>query len=564
MAYKALYRTYRPTKFEEVYGQKHIVRTLSNALSENKIAHAYLFCGPRGTGKTTMARLFAKALNCEEGFGHQCNHCDNCIAINEGSHPDVIEIDAASNRGIDDIRDIIDKVKYAPIKGKYKVYIIDEVHMMTPEAFNALLKTLEEPPANVVFILATTEPYKLMPTILSRVQRYDFTKVSDKDLLGNLKRVCDSEGVHYDDKALELIVSLADGGVRDSLSMTDQAIAFSGNNLTLENVTELFGLSTLEEKVDLLTKVYQGKVLDASKKLDDMVDHGVDLKRLTQDLIEIVKDLLIFKTTNDYSILKVADMATVDSLDIPRIKLSKMIDILMDAYGQYRNVSNIKSLLEISLLKISSLSMEELDSPQIKVVEKVVEVVKDTKQNSIKEAKIEPTHNVVIDAPLPTPSPLPKAEEKKVVKKVSSEEFKDVEPLKDEGEEYILSEEDTINLMQQGNKKEKEELLEKWDEIEDYLDDEVIGKYANVLTKCPPRIVSEGVLVLEANFENIATKVKIKSNQNGFVQLIKKITGKEYTILVLSNQERVDRVQKFINLKQAGKLPDIYPVDIKF
>ena len=562
MAYKALYRTYRPTTFEEVYGQKHIVRTLSNALNENKIAHAYLFCGPRGTGKTTMARLFAKALNCEEGFGHQCNHCDNCIAINEGAHPDVIEIDAASNRGIDDIRDIIDKVKYAPIKGKYKVYIIDEVHMMTPEAFNALLKTLEEPPANVVFILATTEPYKLMPTILSRVQRYDFTKVSDKDLLGNLKRVCDSEGIHYDDKALELIVSLSDGGVRDSLSMTDQAIAFSGDNLTLDNVTELFGLSTLEEKVDLLSKVYAGKVLDATKKLDEMVDHGVDLKRLTQDLIEIVKDLLIFKTTNDYSILKVADMNTVDSLNIPRSTLSKMIDILMDAYGQYRNVSNIKSLLEISLLKISSLSLEEEVQPKVKIVEKVIEKVQPTIVKE--EPKVEVKPNVVINAPLPNPSPLPIVEEKKEVKKMSSEEFKDVEPLLEEGEEYILSEEDTINLMQQGNKKEKEDVLSKWDSLDDYLDDEVIGKYANVLLKCPPRIVSENVMVLEANFENIARKVKIKANQKGFVKLIKKVIGKEYVVLVLSNQERVDRVQKFINLKQAGKLPDIYPIDIKF
>lgn len=166
MSYKALYRTYRPSTFDEVYGQKHIVKTLSNAIKENKIAHAYLFCGPRGTGKTSMARLFAKALNCQEGFGHQCNRCANCLAISEGTHPDVIEIDAASNRGIDDIRDLINKVKYAPIRGKYKVYIIDEVHMMTSEAFNALLKTLEEPPANVVFILATTEPFKLMPTIL--------------------------------------------------------------------------------------------------------------------------------------------------------------------------------------------------------------------------------------------------------------------------------------------------------------------------------------------------------------------------------------------------------------
>jgi DNA polymerase-3 subunit gamma/tau len=554
MAYKALYRTYRPTTFEEVYGQQHIVRTLKNALSENKIAHAYLFCGPRGTGKTTMARLFAKALNCEEGFGHQCNKCENCVAISEGTHPDVIEIDAASNRGIDDIRDIIDKVKYAPIKGKYKVYIIDEVHMMTPEAFNALLKTLEEPPANVVFILATTEPYKLMQTILSRVQRYDFTKVSNKDLINNLKRVCDAENIKYDEKALELIVSLSDGGVRDSLSMTDQAIAFSGNNLTLENVTELFGLSTLEEKVDLLTKVYKGQVLEATKKLDQLVDHGVDLKRLTQDLIDIVKDLLIFKTTHDYSILRVVDKATVDSLDIPRKTLSDMIDILMNAYGQYRTVSNIKSLLEISLLKISSLSLEE-ESPKVKYVEKVVEVVK---QEESPKVQVKPT-NVVINAPLPNPAPTPKVEEKKFVSL-----FPDIKPLENEGEEYILSEEDTINLMQQGNKKEKDSVTNKWNELDQYLDDENIGKYANILLKCTPTIISENVIVLGVNFESFANKIRIKANQKGFTALLKKITGKDYIVLVLSNQERVNRVQKFINLRQAGKLPATYPIEIKF
>ena len=268
MSYKALYRTYRPKNFNEVYGQQHIVRTLSNALKENKIAHAYLFCGPRGTGKTTMARLFAKALNCENGFGHQCNICPNCIAISEGTHPDVIEIDAASNRGIDDIRDLIDKVKYAPIKGKYKVYIIDEVHMMTPEAFNALLKTLEEPPSNVVFILATTEPYKLMPTILSRVQRYDFSKVKDSDLLANLKRVCDQEKIIYTEEALKLIVSLSDGGVRDSLSLLDQAVAYAGNNLSVKAVQELFGLSTIEEKLSIINQIVKGDIIGCTSKLD--------------------------------------------------------------------------------------------------------------------------------------------------------------------------------------------------------------------------------------------------------------------------------------------------------
>ena len=198
MSYQAFYRTYRPQKFSEVVGQKAVIKTLRNALSENKIAHAYLFCGPRGTGKTTMARLFAKALNCEEGIGHECDVCQNCVAVKTGSHPDVFEIDAASNSGVDSVRDLIDQVRYQPILGRYKVYIIDEVHNMSSSAFNALLKTLEEPPANVVFILATTEPQKVLPTILSRVQRFDFTKVSDEDIISKMSEILEKENVTYE------------------------------------------------------------------------------------------------------------------------------------------------------------------------------------------------------------------------------------------------------------------------------------------------------------------------------------------------------------------------------
>ena len=224
MAYKALYRTYRPSTFDEVAGQEHIVKTLKNALATGTLAHAYLFAGPRGTGKTTMAKLLAKALNCDEGIGHQCNKCKNCKAIIDGTHPDVLELDAASNNGVDEIRDLIDKVKYGTILGRYKVYIIDEVHMLSTGAFNALLKTLEEPPEHVIFILATTEPHKILPTILSRCQRYDFTKLSDKDIKNRLKSVLEKEGVTYNEEAIDIIISLADGGMRDALSILDQVL----------------------------------------------------------------------------------------------------------------------------------------------------------------------------------------------------------------------------------------------------------------------------------------------------------------------------------------------------
>ena len=373
MAYKALYRTYRPQTFDEVAGQKHIIRTLRNALANNKIAHAYLFCGPRGTGKTTMAKLFAKALNCEEGIGHQCNKCSNCKEIIEGSHPDVIEIDAASNNGVEQVRDLVDKVNYLPIKGKYKVYIIDEVHMMTANAFNALLKTLEEPPAHVIFILATTEPHEIIPTILSRCQRYDFTKVADADIEERMMTILEKEGVQYDKAAVRAIISLADGGMRDALSILDQILAYSNNTLSVNDVYSIFGLISNKEKVSLIQDINAGDISASLEKVKNFSEGGVDIARLTQDILEILKDVLIYKKTKETTELSVLNENDAQMLaqEIETRKLHEMIGTFLKLQLDFKTASNVKTLFEVALLKL--LTYEDVAEPVVvkrQVVEK--------------------------------------------------------------------------------------------------------------------------------------------------------------------------------------------------
>lgn len=296
MSYQALYRVWRPQTFEDLVGQDMITKTLKNALATKQTTHAYLFAGPRGTGKTSCAKLFAKALNCPNQVnGDPCNECETCKAITAGRLNDVIEIDAASNNGVEEIRDIRDKVKYAPTQADYKVYIIDEVHMLSTSAFNALLKTLEEPPANVVFILATTDPHKIPATIISRTQRFDFKRITSGAVLERMEYILKQKQFEYDKQALNVIARAAEGGMRDALSILDQVLSFGDNKVTLDNALLVTGSVTRENLIKYLSQVQNHETVAGLQTIHAILDEGKDSKRLLEDLINCCRDLLLYK-----------------------------------------------------------------------------------------------------------------------------------------------------------------------------------------------------------------------------------------------------------------------------
>ncbi|KXG44809.1 DNA polymerase III subunit gamma/tau [Tepidibacillus decaturensis] len=382
MAYLALYRAWRPQTFEDVIGQEHITQTLQNALRENRFSHAYLFSGPRGTGKTSTAKIFAKAVNCELGPREEpCNQCKTCIGITKGFNMDVVEIDAASNRGVEEIRDLREKVKFAPTEARYKVYIIDEVHMLTTEAFNALLKTLEEPPSHVIFILATTEPHKLPLTIISRCQRFDYRRVSVEAMVTRLSYISDEKGYQITKEALSLIALQSEGGMRDALSLLDQVLAFSGDEITVEDVLRVTGRVSYQEFSRLATSILKRETTNVLQQVSQLLQEGKDPEKLLEDLLFYYRDLLLYKSAP--SLEQIKEKPLIDD-QFPQVansysneQLFQTIETLNQYLNEMKWTNQSQIILELALVKVSTshqnqdgqLNSKELDELKSKIKE---------------------------------------------------------------------------------------------------------------------------------------------------------------------------------------------------
>lgn len=555
MAYKSLYRKYRPLKFEDVYGQEFIIKTLSNAIKNNKIGHAYLFCGTRGTGKTTIAKIFARSVNCLKPLDNMpCGKCEICLNENTDEIPDIIEIDAASNNGVDEIRELKNKIKLVPNLCKYKVYIIDEVHMLSTGAFNALLKTLEEPPEHVIFILATTEPQKLPITIISRCQRFDFKKINISDIKERLKFIAKEEKIKIDDLALDEIAKISDGAMRDAIGLLDQISSFTDSKITLEDIYMVRGSVSYNTILTLLDNLVDNNIKELLDIIDEIYLSGKDFNRLAEDILLILRNILIFKVAPIY--FKSKDIAFDEEIiklskKIERIQIEKLIFKFEELIRNIKNSNYPKVLFEITIL--SSL---DLDTSNV-IKEKELVIDKDVCEEDVNDSIVLKIENKNI-----TEKEYIKSEEKNKVFTEKAKASNEIEVVKidDKAKEALIN--NTIALASLSLKKNASEIF---NAVDKYLIDKKYKIAAAILKDATISAISDDHILLTYKYDSM-----VEDNDKEYKlvsSLIKKMLNKEYKVVAISKSKWDEIRPYYVKLKkEKGSIPlleEIYNEDIQ-
>lgn len=508
MSYLALYRKYRPVDFNSVYGQEEVVTVLKNAIISGKISHAYLFCGPRGTGKTTIAKIIARLVNCDNLVdGNPCGKCYNCL--NYLNSNDIVEIDAASNNGVDEIRELRDKINLVPSNAKYKVYIIDEVHMLTTQAFNALLKTLEEPPSHVIFILATTEPHKIPLTIASRCQKFRFSKIDDAKIVARLSEICKLEDISIDNDSLFEIARLSDGGMRDAINFLDQLVAYSSDDIKIDDVYKVNGSVSYAELFNLLTYIINNDKVKIIEFIDDLNASGKDINKFLEELLIFLKDVILYKnanvlsniTTKNEYVKLIADM--YENTD-----LYKLIESLNVVQNNIKISSHSSIIFMTSILKYSDLNFS--DNGEL------------NNNNTSDYSNMDLKSNVQDD-------------DSNLVKEVTKNEIKNNDKLSLQDEEIRIN-----NALALASKQDLSYFKSKWNGIDDFLDDSDFSVVSGLLKDCNIVVGSKKYIILESNTLSIVDRI------NSNLEIVEKLfemlfNYKVYVVAVDSN--------KWINIK---------------
>ncbi len=525
MAKIALYQKYRSSTFEEVVGQEYIVRSIKNAIHENKVGHAYLFCGPRGTGKTTMARLLAKSVNCTNPLEAPCEHCDNCIAANNGTHPDIIEINAANETHVEDIRDLIERSRLAPMQGKHKVYIIDEVHQLSSAASSALLKTLEEPPENVIFILATTDPQKLLPTIISRCQRYDFTKVKTEQIRDHLLNIAEKENITMEKNAAMMIAVLSDGGMRDALSIMDQCASYTSDNITVEAIDRIYGLTTTSEKIALINDIVHKDMASIITRIATYEDKGIDFIRYTDGMIDILKDVVIYASTKKDELLKTISKEEAVDLrnEISQSTCMHICEKLMDTKNQYRTSTSTARVFEVTCLSLS-------------IDEQPVEI----KQEQIVQSQPTPVKNTEPFVPI-------QKQEKKEEAPVA------IQPIEKIDKEKVLS---ILRACDKQSKVTDENTFSMLDSYGDLTN----RKYTSLLKECKVVASGKDCILITSDMSSIVNRINSEKMNKELYGFMKDILHTDKILFAISNEEFVEATKVFREKMYTGELPD--PIQI--